>query len=179
VGVGLSYQWTQTPGTPVVDLLPNAQAVKPTFDAPPVGPNGTTLTFELTVTDNDGVESRATVQISVKTLPQADAGPDQSVNEFDPVTLDASGSIAAGALLYKWEQPAGTPVQLSGDDTATPTFVAPDVAPGSETLTFRLTVKDEDNLESTDEVNIIVNNPTSAGGGGGGGGGGCFINSMF
>ena len=57
-----------------------------------------------------------------------------------------------------------------------PTFIAPDVAPGSETLTFTLTVTDEDGLEDTDTVNITVNNHTPPdSGGGGGGGGGCFI----
>jgi len=180
-GTIVSYLWEQLTGTQV---LPPAGVSAPTatFTAPIVDPiiypTGETLDFKLTVTDDDGLVSTDTVAITVTILPQADAGPDQSVDEFNNVTLDASGSVAAGALSYQWTQTAGTAVGLSDAQAVQPTFVAPDVAPGSETLTFTLTVTDEDNLESTDTVNIIVNNPTSSdsgGGGGGGGGGGCFI----
>ena len=180
VGVGLTYKWTQTSATPVVDLLPNNQAVQPTFNASDVGPDGGTLTFALTVTDEDGIDSTDAVNITVTMLPQADAGPDQNVDEFDTVVLDASGSVAAGALSYQWTQTAGTDVGQFDAQAVQPTFMAPDIAPGSETLIFRLTVTDEDNLKSIDTVNIIVANHTTSdgGGGGGGGGGGCFIAAM-
>ncbi len=175
-GVGLSYQWTQTAGTTVV--LSSNQGVQPFFTAPPnVGTSSEILTFELTITDEDNVTSTDTVDITVKILPQADAGPAQSVEEFDQVNLDGSGSIAAGTISYQWTQIAGTGVSLSDAQVAQPTFTAPDVAPGSEILTFELTIRDEDNMSSSDRVNITVNNPSSSGGGGGGGGGGCFIAS--
>jgi hypothetical protein len=109
----------------------------------------------------------------------ADAGPDQEVNEGNPVTLDGTGSTDSDGTIitYQWEQvPGGTPVQLSGASTDTATFTAPDVTAAGETLTFRLTVTDDDDLASTDKVSITVHNPTSSDdGGGGGGGGGCFI----
>ncbi len=91
-------------------------------------------------------------------LPQADAGPDQFVNEFDPVTLDASGSMDPnnGNLSYQWVQTAGTAVVLSDDQAVQPTFVAPDLGSCGGTLTFRVTVTDEDELESTDTVSIGV-----------------------
>ena len=91
-------------------------------------------------------------------LPQADAGPDQSVDEFDSVKLDASESSDPkhGTLSYQWVQTAGTAVDLSDAQAVQPTFVAP--APGScgKILTFRVTVTDEDELESSDTVNIEV-----------------------
>ena len=42
-------------------------------------------------------------------LLQASAGPDQGMNEFDNVTMDASGSIDPqnGNLSYQWVQTAG------------------------------------------------------------------------
>jgi hypothetical protein len=170
--VGLSYQWTQPAGTPQVTLS-DETAAKPTFTAPPADSTGETLTFQLTVTDEDGFESTDTVDITVaKIQPQADAGLDQNVNEFDPVTLDGSESIGVG-LSYQWTQTAGSPAVtlLPNPQAIKPTFEAPDVGASGEILTFELTVTDDDAVRSTDTVAITVQNPTSSGGGGGG----CFI----
>jgi hypothetical protein len=94
--------------------------------------------------------------------------------------LDGSGSInpKGGNLLFQWEQTVGTPTALFDMDTEQPSFFAPDIASDVETLTFQLTVTDQDGFVHTDTVDVIVHNPTSSskgGGGGGGGGGGCFI----
>ncbi len=91
-------------------------------------------------------------------LPQADAGPDQNVYEFDTVTLDASGSMdpKGGNLSYQWVQTAGSTVALFDDQTAQATFEAPVVEPDGEILTFMVTVTDDDGLESTDVVDINV-----------------------
>jgi hypothetical protein len=111
------------------------------------------------------------------TQPVADAGPDQSVSEFDLVTLDGSNSSdpLGKNLSFQWEQTAGTIVVMSDPTSVQPTFTAPDVDPSGETLTFNLRVTNDENLESTDTVSVMVDNPDSSGGGGGGGGGGCFI----
>ena len=91
-------------------------------------------------------------------LPQADAGPDQFVNEFDTVMLDASGSMDPknGNLSYQWVQTAGTAVVLSDDQAIQPSFDAPDLGSCGGTLTFRVTVTDQDGLDSSDTVNIGV-----------------------
>ena len=93
-------------------------------------------------------------------LPVADAGPDQSVDGFETVTLDGSGStdpkIGHGNnLSYKWEQTAGTPVLLSDDTAVQPTFDMPAAGANGGILSFMLTVTDEDELISTDTVEII------------------------
>jgi len=172
----LTYQWVQTAGTPLVDLIPDDKTAQPTFDAPDAGLTGKTLTFTLTVTDEDELVSTDEVDVVVaKIIPQANAGPDQTVNESVTVTLDASASVGV-ELAYQWTQTAGTVVGLSDAQAVQPTFTAPDVGSNGETLTFRLTITDDNNLEDTDTVNITVRNPNSSdGGGGGGGGGGCFI----
>ena len=69
-------------------------------------------------------------------------------------TLDPDGTIES----YSWTQTAGPSVTLSGADSATPTFTAPDVGADGDTLTFELTVTDNDGATSTDTVNIVVYN---------------------
>jgi len=110
-------------------------------------------------------------------LPVADAGSNQNVDEFESVTLDATGSSdpKGGNLSYQWTQTDGTSVVLFDPQSEKAKFTAPDVGSNGETLTFQLTVTDEDDLESTDITLVNVDNPSTAVGGGGGGGGGCFI----
>ncbi len=110
--------------------------------------------------------------------PVADAGADQTVEEATEVTLDGSNSSDAdGAIVsHRWEQTDGTAVTLTTVPPDKATFTAPDVAAAGETLTFQLTVTDEDGQASMDTIRVNVSDST---GGGGGGGGGCFITTIF
>ncbi len=146
----LSYLWTQTGGTPVT--LSSTSAIQPTFTAPA---SASTLSF--TVTVSDGVLSDAdSVTINVPDRsPVAHAGPDQTVNTSDPVQLDGSASSdpdLGDTLSYLWQQQSGTPVTLSSDTAAQPTFTAPGSA---STLVFKLTVSDG-TLSDNDSVTINV-----------------------
>lgn len=154
-----SYLWDQLSGPAVT--LSNPTAVKPTFAAPVVGSGGGALTFQLTVTDANGLQDTDTciVNISWNNLaPTADAGSAQSVNQGDTVTLDGSmsedpeGQIAA----YLWKQIAGPAVTLSDPADIQPTFTAPSVGMGGGSLTFQLTVTDNGGLEATDTCNVNV-----------------------
>ncbi|HEX5497164.1 MAG TPA: hypothetical protein VFX70_21585 [Mycobacteriales bacterium] len=80
----------------------------------------------------------------------ADAGPDQTVQQGQGVTLDGSASINAIALA--WVQTSGTPVTLTGADTAVATFVAPAV---TGTLGFQLIARSSTG-SSTDDIVITV-----------------------
>ena len=60
----LAYQWTQLDGPPVA--LSNASAISPTFLAPAVGLDGSTLRFRLDVTDALGHGSSDDVVVLVK-----------------------------------------------------------------------------------------------------------------
>ncbi|MCC6359270.1 MAG: thrombospondin type 3 repeat-containing protein [Phycisphaerales bacterium] len=104
---------------------------------------------------------------SANRAPVANAGADQAVNEDDPVTLDGSGSSDPDndSLIYQWTQVGGTSVALNLTDPAHPTFTAPSVLIGGETLTFQLVVLDQDAYQLTsapDEVNITVVNVNHA-----------------
>ena len=156
-----AYYWKQIAG-PEVDLAETNTAT-PSFVAPSVRTN-TTLTFELTVVDNDNANNPipAIVSITVKNVnipPVANAGTDQMVNEnATGVTLngtksyDRDGTIAS----YKWQQIPNSTIELSNKVAENITFKAPSVT-NDTVLRFNLTAIDNDNaisLPSTIAVTV-------------------------
>jgi hypothetical protein len=169
-GTIAAYQWTQTAGTSVT--LDDTTAAQPTFTAPNVGVGGESLTFELAVADNGGLENVDTCIVNVtfdNQPPTADAGTDQTVDEGDTVTLDGSNSSdpdpGDSIASYLWTQAAGTLVTLSDATAVQPTFISPQVGPDGESFTFHLTVVDNGGLQATDTCIVNVtweNNPPIA-----------------
>jgi hypothetical protein len=163
-----SYRWKLVTGPSVT--LSNPQAAKPTFLAPNVSEDGTSLTFELTVTDVGGLKATDTTTVNVtgdNDPPTADAGPDKNVDEETTVTLDGSNSSDPddGIESHRWKQIAGPSVSLSDPEAVQPTFLAPNVGPGGVSFTFELTVADVGGLQSSDTtiVNVIwLNDPPTA-----------------
>ena len=106
-----------------------------------------------TINDND-------VAPPVDDPPTAAAGPDQTVDSGQTVTLAGSGTDPENeTLTFAWTQTAGTAVTLSDPTSPTPTFTAPT---GPQTLTFELEVcdaPDPDSLCDTDTVDINVRAP--------------------
>lgn len=164
----LSYLWTQTQGTAVT--LSDATAAQQSFTAPIVGPTGESLTFSVTVKDEYGVQAIDTCTVNIVAAnqpPVADAGLDQTVEEWAVVMLDGSrcSDPDDGIAIYSWEQIGGPAVNLMDADLAQPTFVTPDVAPEGVSLIFQVTVKDMSGLQSVDTcvVNVTwVNAPPVA-----------------
>jgi PKD repeat protein len=158
-----SYQWVKI-GGPTVTLSDPA-AVQPTFTAPDVGEAGAALTFELTVTDQGGNKAKDVCTVNVtwqNEPPQANAGPDQTVDEGSVVTLDGSSSldIDDGVAQYLWTQTGSPSVTLSDPTSPNPSFTAPTVGTNGISLTFNLTVTDTHGLQNTDAcvVNITWQN---------------------
>jgi hypothetical protein len=87
--------------------------------------------------------------------PVASAGQNQTVSGGSTVTLNGTGSASSidGTLTYSWQQVSGTPVVLSGMDTAQPTFTAPTT---SGTLVFQLTITDSNGNTATATVTITI-----------------------
>jgi lysophospholipase L1-like esterase len=181
-----SVLWEQVSGATQVSLTtPNELMTE--FITPPV--EGEVLTFKLTIRDDDDLARSDTVIIIVKIpeAPVADAGLDQSVAEGGTVTLNGLNSYDPDGMItsVQWEQLSGnTLVDLTTPTDLTTDLTAPAVDTEGAVLTFKLTVKDNDNLVSEDIVNVTVT-PTPAvvsaasSNGGGGGGGGCFIQSVI
>lgn len=157
-----TYSWSQTAGVAVT--LSGDSTVSPTFTGPNINTTGT-LSFELTVTDNDGDTASATVDIILQanTAPTANAGIDQTVKKQLQVTLNGSASSDSDGLIasYSWSQLAGTSVTLSDASSASPTFAGPDISV-TETLSFELTVIDNDGDASMDTVAIVISAETCA-----------------
>ena len=163
-----SYSWQQIDSSGYSVSLSDSSSAQPTFTAPAVSANAE-LTFELTVSDNDGAQDSATVTITIldNAAPTVNAGANQSVNEGTTVELDGSASSDADGSIasYSWQQidSSGYSVSLSDSSSAQPTFTAPAVSANAE-LTFELTVSDNDGAQdsATVTITIIYNNPPTA-----------------
>jgi uncharacterized repeat protein (TIGR01451 family) len=104
--------------------------------------------------DRDLTNNSATDTDTVNRRPTANAGSPQTVSSRAHVMLDGSATDpdSGDTLTYAWTQTEGTPVALSDNHAAAPTFTAP-AAAGS--LTFKLTVSDG-SLTGSDSVTISV-----------------------
>ncbi len=159
----LTYEWSQTAGTPVT--LSSATAARPTFTTPEVTAAGTDLGFQLIVDDGLAASVAATMTVRVSNAnrpPVAAAGPVQTVVERTLVTLAGAGTDPDGdaPLTYLWTAPVG--VTLSSTTAAAPTFTAPDVT-GPTTYTFTLVVEDASRAASAPAtVAITVTNVNRA-----------------
>ena len=107
--------------------------------------------FELALANANGAGTgpRSTLRVvladgaGINLAPNAVAGSGQTVTSGAAVTLNggASNDPAGDALTSPWPKQAGTPVTLSGADTASASFTAPTVS-SDELLRFELRVSD-------------------------------------
>jgi hypothetical protein len=123
-------------------------------------PLGTT-TVTCTATDASGNTANCSFTVAVTNAPPvANAGPDQTVSEGAPVTLNGSSSNDPNlgqTLSFQWTQTGGPAVTLGGANTATATFTAPNLADlQCVSLTFQLKVTDSCGAMATDTVVVTV-----------------------
>ncbi|MDW7710942.1 MAG: Ig-like domain-containing protein, partial [Deferrisomatales bacterium] len=89
-GRALGYAWRQTQGPAVT--LSSASAVRPTFVAPPVGEDGASLVFELTVTDDRGLAATDSVGVFVE---------NNGIEGFPPDVTTVLGATGDEAIGFK------------------------------------------------------------------------------
>jgi hypothetical protein len=123
------------------------------------GPGNSAVSLPTMYTDELALNPAGWIGTAPGTLlnspPTANAGPDQNVGTSTTVTLNglASSDVDGTIATYAWSQTGGTAVSLSSSSVAKPTFTAPGSA---DTLTFSLTVTDDDGATATDTVTITV-----------------------
>lgn len=159
-GTIVSYSWVQISG-PTASLTAANQAVA-TFTAPSVDADAL-LVFQLTVTDNNGETDTDTITVTIENIqgnqaPVADTGSNSSATENDLVNLNGSASNDPDGTIvsYSWTQTAGSTVALNSPNAAIASFTAPAVA-SSTTLTFELSVTDNEGATDTSSVTITIN----------------------
>jgi hypothetical protein len=155
----IAHSWQQVAGTLV--MLNNANSSEVSFVAP-MSEGELTLSFELTVTDNNGAATKDAINIFVtpndqpNVAPIANAGLDQAVDEKVIVNLNGSATDSDGIIVgYSWTQVSGTAVIIDDADKDTASFIAPATAKHL-TLTFSLEVTDNENAVDSDVVNIAI-----------------------
>ena len=111
---------------------------------------------------DDALPSRTIEQPQEGQLPVADAGEPKTVDEGTLVILSGTKSYDpdGDALAYSWTQVEGPIVRLSNHNSPTPSFIAPEVNPETESirLVFELTVDDGITGISQDSVQVEVLN---------------------
>ncbi|GAA6110725.1 dyslexia-associated protein KIAA0319-like protein isoform X1 [Tachysurus ichikawai] len=152
----LAYEWSLSPESKgkVVEM----QGVRtPTLQLSAMQEGD--YTFQLTVTDSSGQQDTARVMVIVQPEnnkpPVADTGPDKELTlPVDHTTLDGSKSYDDQKIVkYHWEKtegPDGVKIENADSSVATVTGLQVGI------YTFKLTVTDERDLQSSDTVTVIA-----------------------
>ena len=160
-GTALTYGWRQLSGPQV--QLSGANQAKASFNLDGVSAD-VTLTFELTVTDGEGLTAKDSVVV-INKAPQPNQAPTltlpatASVESGKQVSIQAQASDPNGdALSYQWTLPAG--LSATGQDSATLVVTGPAV----ETATsYDLTLTVTDGALDTQASTRLTVTPVSGG----------------
>ena len=155
----VSYYWSQTEGPTVT--LSDSTSPTPEFTSPAVGPEGASLTFQLTVTDLGDLKDTDSCIVNVTSLnqpPQAVTNDYVEAASDTIVTLDGtlSTDIDDGIDNYRWHQLEGPPVIFDNPKAAQVKFSAPTAGPYGSNMLFVLKVKDKGGLKKSAKCAVFV-----------------------
>lgn len=156
----VAYEWQQLAGTNVVEnvVVDTAMLVIAT----PITNQPQSLSFSLTVTDNENAQSSAEISINIQsasdTQPTVDAGLDHMVFSGESIILDglAESSVPrALPLEVLWRNDSGIAVDINATDSAQTYAAAPDVEQATD-IQFSFVVRDQFGNEVEDTLLINV-----------------------
>ena len=155
----LQTVWKQISGDAVAF---DESDLKLSFTAPEVTPTTSKrLAFELTVTDPEGLSDSDQVVIFVSprnSAPQANAGPDMTVNESTMVQIQCIGTDPDGnKLSYTWSTSSNAVIEQN--TSAQTVVIIPNVV-SDLTITITCTV-DDGTFSSSDSMDILIQNTLS------------------
>ena len=151
---GTTYQWEQIDGPSVTIANPNTRTAH--FDATEI-PDGTSLTFKLTVTDEFGNSAVTTKAITVRNPP---------VITLDNIVSNAKAGVQVdlkvlpvAGVSYEWMKRSGVPITLNNPNTPHAHFIMPSSA---KTMSFRIVAKDSYGILSSKDITIKRDAPPIA-----------------
>ena len=162
-GNDVSFKWEQVAGTPKVTIK-NANTAKASFDAPSTSEltgsdTSTTLSFQLTVSENGGLRSTdiTTVEIYTENTPPVAKSQSVTTTSDTPVSINLDASDKDGDTLTYAIKSFPTHGSLSSldKDSGSVTYSPDRGYTGSDSFTF--TASDGSSTSNTAKVSITVN----------------------
>lgn len=157
----VSIAWTYISGPAVSLESSSTTSAVVSFTAPSIGvASQYLLRYKLTVTTASGKKAVDTVNIYIEPPylpPSVNLGFDQAVEGLTPVSLTAMAADSNGLIAsYTWVQTSGPKVEFDKQTTGNrASFIAPSTTKDL-TLTFEVTVKDNEGFSATDSVIVKV-----------------------
>jgi hypothetical protein len=158
-GEFIFYSWSQMEGPPVV--LSDSSSPTPEFISPSVGPQGASLAFVLTVTDQGGLKDTDSCIVNVISENQPpEAVTDEYIEAVSDAIVTLDGTLSAdfddGIEGYRWHQLEGLPVTFDNPKAAQVKFSAPAANPYGSNLLFALKVTDKGGLKKLAKSTVFV-----------------------
>ncbi|WP_239023988.1 DUF1566 domain-containing protein [Paraglaciecola marina] len=154
-----AYSWQQTAGESVLDNISTLGDTL-TFNTPILADTNT-ITFALTVTDDEGAEDTETITLNVQsiqqTLPTADAGLDHEVFSGESIVLNGLANTTVDSstpLVINWVSDTLDTVYIDSASSIQTFAIAPLV---TEELSLTFTLEVEDAIANHVEDSITVN----------------------
>ena len=158
-GSDYTYAWTARGGTPDTRLLSATNIEVPTFALPDAVDKEETYEYTLTVSAENADDALARVEVTVWDRPDITVTCENSPYEVDEgdadfdFACDASGAPGSDPqYTWSWSPTAN----LTGHDTATPTFDVPDDVDQDTTWTYTVTATAENADDGAATVTVTV-----------------------
>lgn len=108
--------------------------------------------------DKDPSSTSETPKVVANTAPSVNAGADLIVDENQSISFTGTAEDSTGTIVsYAWQQTSGIDLELSGLDTSTLSFTAPEVDE-EQVVVFELVATDDGGLTASDSISITIKN---------------------